>query len=852
MNKSSSSPAVSNNTGLQQLSMQSGSACAYDTSMLNASLDLSTVADRSRLPIGVGRDMASRMRLDATMNPLMLDMRMNNQNLKKELDVQRGKIVSHQFALMRPRQRATIQKPKDLVLPHYCSKEVVKKFARLAKEQESVEQASVPVVGAKRGAVTMPANTVLKALQGTGSFENKKKEQKSMKPLRSMRVDVSEEEVPVDDEVMALLQGSEIQLEMNRLFAIGRVTDTYKSLETSPGAGLRHDRVARSLSALGFRDPDKNIVKGTVKRLSPSGANLSLDEFCKVVIIFDHKRRKAIREKFEELDQDKSGAIDARELRHLLWDLGYTVSMDTVEQIVKEVDNDISGEIELDEFEETVALINDRHGFTKQETADLDDLFRRYDTEDTGVISASELASILGYFGTPTTILQAKAIIKQFDSDDDGTLTRPEFLRVMRLRLEQEIADIHRLFAEYDQDGSGYIDMGEMLLVAHQIGYTVMPEVIDETVKDTVVPLSAFLVFEDALQVLRELRKREGFSKAEASYLREVFRQHDGLEQGILREFELERAVNWLGYPLSCRRRRQLWCRVDVDKTDSIDENEFLKLIRLLREEETEASSKLLEKTDAKSNKQEPTIYLKESGLREILNKLGYSPSQALLTEALSVSVDSNGDGQPDLLGVLGILQFIREREVKILRQSSGLPDTVTSKVRARFNLEGSDYLKPADFEKLMMEMFKQSKTRTEEMSRIRAVIDEHTANKELGSELSEAFRAVRDYADKVSEDVWKRERLAAKEARFTAAQVAQFREAFVAADEDGSGCLSDPEIQKVFDNVVKLNIVQAQTLRRELSVMNENEELIDFPDFLRLMRVVGFQSIQHRRKSRS
>ena len=39
-----------------------------------------------------------------------------------------------------------------------------------------------------------------------------------------------------------------------------------------------------------------------------------------------------------------------------------------------------------------------------------------------------------------------------------------------------------------------------------------------------------------------------------------------------LREFELTRALSWLGYPLSSQRRRQLWCRVDLDKSGAIHE----------------------------------------------------------------------------------------------------------------------------------------------------------------------------------------------------------------------------------------------------------------------------------------
>ena len=80
-----------------------------------------------------------------------------------------------------------------------------------------------------------------------------------------------------------------------------------------------------------------------------------------------------------------------------------------------------------------------------------------------------------------------------------------------------------------------------------------------------------------AFQLNRHARAPRAVTREE---LEEVYEKFDGSQKGEMREFELARAMNWLGYPLSQSRRRELWCKVDVDKSNKIDCGEFLKLVR--------------------------------------------------------------------------------------------------------------------------------------------------------------------------------------------------------------------------------------------------------------------------------
>eukprot|EP00928_Gymnodinium_smaydae_P010582 TRINITY_DN13988_c0_g1_i1.p1 TRINITY_DN13988_c0_g1~~TRINITY_DN13988_c0_g1_i1.p1 ORF type:complete len:884 (+),score=226.78 TRINITY_DN13988_c0_g1_i1:86-2653(+) len=787
--------------------------------------------DRSQLPMGVSSSMASRMRLDAKMNPNMLNMRMNNQNLKNEFLVHNGKIVSNQFALMKPRPAPGLR-PK-LEPPSCLSMEQIKRIERrllLAKKREAQQ--------------AQEAEDATRLLQERSELQDdfEDDEGSDETPARAGQgspaggVGGDAEHGKESAEVAA-------ESEMNRLVANlmksedGRLEQVHSAMADPTLGGLRRDRVHRALCAMGHAKMNKGEIEMLVKEADPKGSVLTLEDFARVVVLSERRRTKQLLEKFQELDEDNTGDVSGAEFRHLVWERGFSVSLDSMEEIVAEVAGKRGASLDFAGFVRAVSIIEERHGFTIQEAEELYELFDKYDDDKSGEMGADELASALGFFGAPTSLKQAQRIVRAFDDDGSGTLARAEFLRVMRMRLEHEIAELRRLFAQYDENKTGFIERGELLKMIKGIGYTIMNEVVDEIVGETVCAANRDkLVFEDILNVLYTVRRREGFAKAEAAELQEVFNKHDTLGEGEIREFELARAMNWLGYPLSHQRRRVLWCQVDVDKTDSISYKEFLKLIRLLREEETLAAEHLLE--TAKAN-DDAGKFVRESGMRSMLNKLGYAPPQAMLAQALKQSVDTTGDGNMDLNGILCMLRTIREGQVVRLRQCAGLPDHLASKVRSKFGLrvEAGKKVEPQEVERFMYDVFKTARHQESERERIKGLIKDQSTDGLL--DLEQLFWVVRLYGDMQAEDVWKREQEAAEAAGFSPAQVAQFRQAFVTADSDGSGVLTGREIQEVLDEMLALSGLQVQKLRQELMELGGASECVDFPEFLRLMRVV-------------
>merc|ERR1712178_349277 len=234
-------------------------------------------------------------------------------------------------------------------------------------------------------------------------------------------------------------------------------------------------RVRRALEALGHPDAEKETVEGALRSL-PGDGPLAHDEFCSIVAVFHQMRRKQLREHFKRLDEDGSETIGVREFRHLLWDLGFTVTHEIVMEYLNEADDDHSGEVELEEFES---------------------LFDRYDTDGSNEMEADELASALGWFGSPCTLEQANAIIERFDEEGTGVLAKPEFLTVMRQRLEDEISEVRSLLHEFDSDGSGTMDVEELLFLFQKCGYTITADVIEDAIRTALPKSGSELMFED-------------------------------------------------------------------------------------------------------------------------------------------------------------------------------------------------------------------------------------------------------------------------------------------------------------------------------------------------------------------
>ena len=98
--------------------------------------------------------------------------------------------------------------------------------------------------------------------------------------------------------------------------------------------------------------------------------------------------------------------------------------------MIKEVDLNSDGKIELDEF---ITLMS-RNSPDTQADDEVINAFRVFDKEGNGLIATAELKHIMMTIGDKMTEAEADEMIHEADIDDDGVINYEEFVRMMMAR----------------------------------------------------------------------------------------------------------------------------------------------------------------------------------------------------------------------------------------------------------------------------------------------------------------------------------------------------------------------------------------------------------------------------------
>lgn len=136
---------------------------------------------------------------------------------------------------------------------------------------------------------------------------------------------------------------------------------------------------------------------------------------------------KEVEKVFNRIDTDGDGKISESELKGVVKALDSSVSQEEVGMMMREMDKDHNGFVDLKEFTEF-----QRGGDGDCEVDDeLRDAFQMYDLDKDGVISVKELHLVLNKLGDKSSIGDCARMIKSVDSDGDGCVNFEEFKKMM-------------------------------------------------------------------------------------------------------------------------------------------------------------------------------------------------------------------------------------------------------------------------------------------------------------------------------------------------------------------------------------------------------------------------------------
>ncbi|KAL8150752.1 hypothetical protein V2J09_020560 [Rumex salicifolius] len=118
---------------------------------------------------------------------------------------------------------------------------------------------------------------------------------------------------------------------------------------------------------------------------------------------------------FNKFDVNGDGRISSSELRSIMSNLGQTVSDDEILAMIREVDSDGDGFIDLREFIE----LNTKGVDSDEIMVNLREAFSVYDIDGNGSISAEELLQIMKSLGDGCSIADCRKMIAGVDTDGD-------------------------------------------------------------------------------------------------------------------------------------------------------------------------------------------------------------------------------------------------------------------------------------------------------------------------------------------------------------------------------------------------------------------------------------------------
>lgn len=147
----------------------------------------------------------------------------------------------------------------------------------------------------------------------------------------------------------------------------------------------------------------------------------------------DKSQLEQLQQAFDAFDIEKVGYLMPETVGTILGCFDQTISQTRILEIVNEVDEDGSGQIEFEEFCVLAAkfLVEEEEVSEEQMQDELREAFRFYDREGNGTITTDVLRELVKELDESLDEKQLDEIVAEMDNDGSGALDFDEFMEVM-------------------------------------------------------------------------------------------------------------------------------------------------------------------------------------------------------------------------------------------------------------------------------------------------------------------------------------------------------------------------------------------------------------------------------------
>ncbi|PIN13428.1 Calmodulin and related proteins (EF-Hand superfamily) [Handroanthus impetiginosus] len=138
---------------------------------------------------------------------------------------------------------------------------------------------------------------------------------------------------------------------------------------------------------------------------------------------------KQLKDIFNRFDMNRDGSLTQLELAALLRSLGLKPTGDQIHVLLANMDANGNGSIEFDELVD--AILPDLNEQILINQDQLMEVFRSFDRDGNGYITAAELAGQMAKMGHPLTYRELSEMMREADTNGDGVISFNEFANIL-------------------------------------------------------------------------------------------------------------------------------------------------------------------------------------------------------------------------------------------------------------------------------------------------------------------------------------------------------------------------------------------------------------------------------------
>jgi centrin-3 len=140
------------------------------------------------------------------------------------------------------------------------------------------------------------------------------------------------------------------------------------------------------------------------------------------------EQKAEIKEAFDLFDHEKTGQVDYHELKVAMRALGFDVKKQEVIKLMRDYDREETGSVNYNGFYEILA----EKYLARDPEEEILRGFELFDDEATGKIGLRNLRRVARELGEKLADDELQAMIDEFDTDQDGMISKEEFVSIMK------------------------------------------------------------------------------------------------------------------------------------------------------------------------------------------------------------------------------------------------------------------------------------------------------------------------------------------------------------------------------------------------------------------------------------